>query len=152
MARKKPTQKEILAHFFATFFENETLTKSQYNSQYKFQAIKLKNLKGVVKEYLEQSEIETDKSVEQIIMDAITYAGMSGCKFKSIASIGYDTLPKSIEYWKRMELKMQKLEEEAKKKEKEKELASELDKKVAESNKRMADTRKVPSWLQLEDE
>ena len=149
---KKPNQKEILAHFFATFPSDKPLTKSEYNSQYKFQAIKLKNLKTVVKQYLEDAKIEIDKPVEQIIYDAITYAGMSGCKFKSIASIGYDTLPKSIEYWKRMEIKLQKLEEEAKKKEKEEELANELEKKVAKNNEQLANTRKVPSWMALDEE
>ena len=139
------TQKQILTHFFDTFDDGTVMTQSEKNMNYKQQAFKLKNLKKVVKTYIEEAKIETDKSVEQIIMEAITFAGMSGCKFKSIASIGYDILPKSIDYWKRIEFKMEKAKEEAEKKEKEKAITSELDKKVEENNKKLATTHKVPS-------
>ncbi len=145
------TQKEIINHFYATFDDGTVMTQSEKNQNYKMQAFKLKNLRKSVKTYIEEAKIETDKSVDQIIMDAITYAGMTGCKFKSIASIGYDVLPKSIDYWKRIEYKVKKAEEEKEQKEKEKSIASELDKKVEENNKKLANTHKVPSWYNLEE-
>ena len=114
MARMK--QSVIIEHFKETFVK-EVMTDSEYKQWYKMQAIKLKNLRKVVANYIEESKIKTDKSVDEIIMDAITYGGMMGCKWNTIASVGYKMLPKSIEYWQRMELKVKKMEEEAKKKE-----------------------------------
>ena len=146
------TQKEIISHFYATFDDGTVMTQSEKNQNYKMQVFKLKNLRKSVKTYIEEAKIETNKSVDQIIMDAITYAGMTGCKFKSIASIGYDVLPKSIDYWKRIEFKLEKAKEEAEQKEKEKAIASELDKKVEEHNKKLATTHKVPSWMNLDEE
>lgn len=145
------TQKQIINHFYETFDDGTVMTQSEKNQNYKMQAFKLKNLRKSVKTYIEEAKIETNKSVDQIILDAITYAGMTGCRFKSIASIGYDVLPKSIEYWKRIEYKMEKAKEEAEKKEKEKALVSELDKKVEENNKKLAEKHKVPSWFNLEE-
>ena len=113
MARMK--QSVIIEHFKETFVK-EVMTDSEYKQWYKMQAIKLKNLRKVVANYIEESKIKTDKSVDEIIMDAITYGGMMGCKWNTIASVGYKMLPKSIEYWQRMELKVKKMEEEAKKK------------------------------------
>ena len=145
---KRITQKDILAHFHDTFDNGKVRTPSEY----KMQAYKLKNLKKSVKEYLETAGIKTDKSVEKIIYEAITYAGMMGCKFNSIASIGYDILPKSIAYWTKLELAQKeqaKREAEAKAEEEAKDAIAT---KTKENNERMAETRKVPKWMQMDDD
>lgn len=142
------TQKEILGHFFETFDDGKVRTSSEYKQQ----AFRLKNLKKVVKDYIEESGIKTDKSVEKIIMEAITYAGMQGRKFTSIASIGYDILPKSIAYWMKMDEYTKKLEEKAKQKEKEQALATKEEQKALDNNKQLQETRKVPKWLSIDDE
>lgn len=149
MARIK--QAEIIEHFKNTFVTN-VMTDSEYKQWYKMQAFKLKNLKKVVKNYIEEANIKTEKSVEEIIMEAITYGGMMGCKWNTIASVGYKMLPKSIEYWQRMELKVKKLEEEAKQKEKEQALATKEEQKALENNKQLQETRKIPKWMVMEDE
>lgn len=59
-----------------------------------------KTLKKDVKQYIEDNNIETDLTVEEIIIDAIEYASMMGWKMRVMASLGYDCLPKSIEYWR----------------------------------------------------
>jgi hypothetical protein len=59
-----------------------------------------KTLKKDVKQYIEDNNVVTDLSVEAIIMDAIEYASMMGWKMRVMASLGYDCLPKSLEYWK----------------------------------------------------
>lgn len=135
------TQKEILGHFFNTFDNGKIRTSSEF----RMQAIKLKNLKKVVKEYLESANIKTDKSVEQIIMEAIDYAKMTGCKFNSIASIGYDVLPKSIMYWQKVELA-------AKQKKETSHHAIDEEEKAISNNKQLTEIKKVPKWLDLDDE
>ena len=142
------TQKEILSHFFETFDGDKVRTSSEYKQQ----AFRLKNLKKVVKEYIEEAWIKTDKSVEKIILEAITFAGMQGRKFTSIASIGYDVLPKSIAYWAKMEEVTKQLEEKAKQKEKEESLATELEQKAIENNKQLQQTKKVPLWFMDDEE
>lgn len=138
--------KDILEHFINTFMSDKVLTSSEY----RMQSIKLSQLKKTVKKYIDEAGINTDKSVEKIIMEAITFAGMSGRKFTSIASIGYDILPKSIAYWAKMDMLTKQKEEEVKNKANS--TASEQEVKAAENNERMAETRKLPKWLQIDDE
>lgn len=142
------TQKEILSHFFETFDGDKVRTSSEYKQQ----AFRLKNLKKVVKEYIEEAGIKTDKSVEKIIYEAITFAGMQGRKFTSIASIGYDVLPKSIAYWVKMEEYQKQLEEKAKQKEKEESLATVLEQKAIDNNQQLQQTKKVPKWFTNDEE
>jgi len=59
-----------------------------------------RTLKKDVKKYIEENNVETDLTVEQIIMDTIEYCAMMGWKIRVMASLGYECLPKSIEYWK----------------------------------------------------
>ena len=56
-------------------------------------------MKKVVKSYIVENNIDTEKTVEHIIWECIQYASMKGMKFKSPASLGYSILPESINYW-----------------------------------------------------
>ena len=149
MARIK--QAEIIEHFKNTFV-TDVMTDSEYKQWYKMQAFKLKNLRKVVKNYIEESGIKTDKSVDEIIMQAITYGGMCGCKWNTIASVGYKMLPKSITYWAKMEEYQKQLEEKAKQKEKEESFATVVEQKAIENNQQMQQTKKVPKWFTNMDE
>lgn len=138
----KPKHKEIIEHFIQTFRSEDTLTPSEY----KMLSIKLSGLKKTVKTFLVENNIDTDKSVEEIIWETIDYCALTGKKFKSIASLGYSDLPKSIEYWKKRELFMQQKEEEEKQKQKQTEDEKKLEKMVAE-NMEKRKQKKVPKWL-----
>lgn len=140
--------KDILEHFLETFMPDKVLTSSEY----KMQSIKLSQLKKSVKKYIEEADIKTDKSAEKIIMEAITYAGMSGRRFTSIASIGYDILPKSIAYWAKMDLLKKKKEEEAKEKEKQLAEATKQEEAAMKNNAKMSTVKKVPKWMNLSDD
>ena len=142
----KPKHKEILTHFLETFLPDQTLTSSQY----KMQSVKLSQLKKVVKEYIVTANIDTDKSVEQIIWETIDYAGMTGCKFKSIASLGYDILGKSIKYWIKHEQALKEKEEEAERIAKQAEREAELIRLQNENNAKRQH-KKLPKWM-LEDD
>lgn len=143
---KKPKHIEIVTKFHETFENGQPFTSSEF----RMNSIKLTNLKKTVKTYLVSANIETEKSVEQIIWEAIDYAAMKGMKFRSIASLGYGILKESINYWAKREAMIEKIKEEE---EKEKEMA-EQNKSYEEignqNNERLANTRKRILWAEEE--
>ncbi|WP_257064247.1 hypothetical protein [Priestia megaterium] len=99
----------MILDLFIQYFEGE---KKFTPSENKMNGIKLSQLRKSVKKYIEDNNIETDLSVEQIIIDTIEYSAMIGMKFRSIASLGYSVLGDSINYWvKRREVEIMKQEE-----------------------------------------
>ena len=135
----KITNRDVLTHFYKTFDINaKTLTKSQHSVN----GARLKNLRKLVEEYIENNNISTDKSVNEIIIQVIDYSKIVGKQFKSISSLGYDVLPKSIIYWKKKETLEntqgpQELEE----------LNDKLDQQIARNNENLSTNKKLPSWL-----
>ena len=140
----KITHKEILTHFIETFYDDdEVLT----GSEYRMLSIKLSSLKKTVRKYLEDANISTNKSVEQIILECIDYSAICGKKLKSVSSMGYEVLGKSIKYWEKQE----QLEEQKQKEKERKEKESEEEKLIKElqerNNKRRSERKKVPKWF-----
>src|SRR5699024_11817095 len=97
MSKKKPNSRDIMDLFVEKFEEDKPFTPSQH----RMNGIKLSQLRKNVKQYIEDNNIETNLSVNEIIIDTIEYSSMIGMKFRSIASLGYEVLPESIEYWKK---------------------------------------------------
>lgn len=94
------TNRMITDKFIAAFENGKPFTPSQL----RLMGIQTAQLKKNIKKYLESLDEPVDLSVEEIIMDNIEYSSMIGMKFRSIASLGYESLPKSIEYWKKRRL------------------------------------------------
>ena len=97
MSKKKPNSRDIMDLFVEKFEGDKPFTPSQH----RMNGIKLSQLRKNVKQYIEDNNIETNLSVNEIIIDIIEYSSMIGMKFRSIASLGYEVLPESIEYWKK---------------------------------------------------
>src|SRR5699024_2146469 len=127
MSKKKPNTRDIMNLFVEKFEGDKPFTPSQH----RMNGIKLSQLRKNVKQYIEDNNIETNLSVNEIIIDTIEYSSMIGMKFRSIASLGYEVhtnhtgilnciddymigmkfrsiasfgyevLPESIEYWKK---------------------------------------------------
>jgi len=97
MSKKKPNSRDIMDLFVEKFEGDKPFTPSQH----RMNGIKLSQLRKNVKQYIEDNNIETNLSVNEIIIDTIEYSSMIGMKFRSIASLGYEVLPESIEYWKK---------------------------------------------------
>lgn len=93
----KITNRDITDKFILYFEGNEPFTPSDK----RMMGIKLAQLRKNVSQYIEENNIETNLSVNEIIMDCIEYSKMIDMKFRSIASLGYGVLGESIEYWKK---------------------------------------------------
>ena len=89
---------------FIEAFEND---KPYTPSEKRMMGIKLSQLKKNIKAHIESTGRQTDLSVEQIIMDTIEYSVMTRKPFRSIASLGFEVLDQSLDYWE----KRRKLEE-----------------------------------------
>ena len=105
---KRITNRMITDRFIAAFERGKPFTPSEK----RMMGIKLTHLKKSIKEHLEATGRQTELSVEQIIMDCIEYSAMINKPFRSIASLGYEVLDPSIDYWE----KRRKLEALAKEK------------------------------------
>lgn len=92
----KIKNRDITDFFIKKFEGDEKFTQPQK----RMMGIQLSKLKKDVKAYLEENKVETDLTVEEIIMDIIEYCSMMGWKMRVVASLGYDCFPKSLEYWK----------------------------------------------------
>lgn len=97
MAKKKYNSRDI-TDLFILYFEGE---KPFTPSEKRMLGIKLSQLRKNVKQYIQENNIETDLSENEIIIDAIEYSKMMDYKFRSIASLGYNVLGESIKYWKK---------------------------------------------------
>lgn len=91
------TNREITNLFISKFEQGRPFTPSEN----KMNGIKLAALKKTIKKFIEENNIETDLSVEQIIIDGIEFGAMKGMRYRSISSIGYQDLLPSIEFWKK---------------------------------------------------
>lgn len=99
----------MIMDLFIYHFEGD---KKFTPSEHRMNGIKLSQLRKNVKKYLEENNVETDLSIEQIIIDTIEYSVMIGMKYRSVASLGYNVLGDSIKYWaKRRQLEAIKQEE-----------------------------------------
>lgn len=105
---KRITNRMILDLFVQYFEGNKKFTPSEH----RMNGIKLSQLRKNVKKYIEDNNIQTNLTVEEIIIDTIEYSKMIGMKFRSVASLGYNVLGDSINYWaKRREVEAIKQEE-----------------------------------------
>jgi hypothetical protein len=127
---------------FITYFEND---KPFTPSEKRMMGIKLAQVKKDTKAMLDDGTIKSDKSPEEIIMDAIEYAKVVKPKIRSMASLGFGLIPESIVYFeqkKKMELKIQESQK-----------ASEERRKALENNvnhqyqQQPERKKKVPDWL-----
>lgn len=87
----------ITDRFIAAFERGKPFTPSEK----RMMGIKLAQLKKSIKEHLETTGRQTDLSIEQIIADCLEYSIMTNKPFRSIASLGYEVLDPSIEYWEK---------------------------------------------------
>jgi hypothetical protein len=108
MAKEKITGRTITDKFIL-YFEGETPFTP---SEKRMMGIKLSQLRKNVDQFIQENNIETDLSTNEIIMDTIEYSKMINMKFRSIASLGFNVLGDSIEYWqKRRRIMDQKADE-----------------------------------------
>lgn len=99
----KIKNRDITDRFIEVFENGKPFTPSEK----RMMGIKLAQLKKNIKAHIEATGRQTDLSVEQIIMNAIEYAVMTRKTFRSIASLGFEILDESLDYWE----KRSKLEE-----------------------------------------
>lgn len=105
------TNRVITDRFIAAFEKGKPFTPSEK----RMMGIKLAQLKKNIKAHLESTGRETDLSVEQIILDAIEFSVMTNKPYRSIASLGFDVLDPSLNYWhKRRLLEKEQKEQEVK--------------------------------------
>src|SRR5699024_786989 len=97
MSKKKPNSRDIMDLFVEKFEGDKPFTPSQH----RMNGIKLSQLRKNVKQYIEDNNIETNSSVNEIIIDTIEYSSMIGMYIRSIGSLDYEVLPESIEYSKK---------------------------------------------------
>ncbi|AKA61508.1 hypothetical protein CPT_Stahl80 [Bacillus phage Stahl] len=88
--------KDVTDLFIKTFEHGQPFTPSEKRRM----GIMLAQLRKTVNKYLEENNIETDLSTNEIIINTIKYSQMTGKRFRSIGSLGYDVLPESLKYWK----------------------------------------------------
>ncbi|MEM5838901.1 hypothetical protein [Bacillus sp. LMB3902] len=97
MPKEKFNSRHILDKFILYFEGDKPFTPSEK----RMLGIKLSQLRKNVKDYIESNNIETDLSINEIIMDTIEYSKMMNYNFRSIASLGYNVLGDSIKYWRK---------------------------------------------------
>lgn len=94
---KKITNRMITDRFIAAFERGKPFTPSEK----RMLGIKLAQLKKSVKQHIEDTGRQTNLSIEQIIMDCLEYSVMVNKPFRSIASLGFEVLDPSIDYWEK---------------------------------------------------
>jgi hypothetical protein len=105
----KITGRMITDRWIAAFEKEKPYTPSEK----RLMGIKLSQLKKNIKAHVESTGRQTDLSIEQIIMDALEFSVMTKKPYRSIASLGYEVLDPSLDYWdKRRKLESLKKEEE----------------------------------------
>lgn len=105
----KIKNRDITDRWIAAFEKGKPFTPSEL----RMMGIKLAQLKKNIKAHIESTGRQTELPVEQIIMDAIEFSVMTNKPYRSIASLGYEVLDPSIDYWeKRRKLESIKQEEE----------------------------------------
>ena len=87
--------KDVTDLFIQTFENGKPFTPSEKKKM----GIMLAQLRKSVKQYLEENNIETDLAPNEIIVNIIKYSKMTGKKFRSIGSLGFDVMGESITYW-----------------------------------------------------
>jgi hypothetical protein len=144
----KIKNRDITDRFIAAFEQGKPFTPSEK----RMIGIKLSHLRKSVNQYIEDNAVETELSVNEMIMDAIEYSVMIGMKFRSIASLGYDVLPKSIEYWKKRRVLEEHQNTESMQQEENYNQIKEkvIDKGIEESYNKSNNKPKTPSWLNVD--
>jgi hypothetical protein len=97
------TNRMITDRWIEAFEKGKPFTPSEK----RMMGIKLAQLKKNIKKHIEATGRITDLSVEQIIVDALEFSVMTNKPYRSIASLGYEILDPSLDYWE----KRRKLEE-----------------------------------------
>ena len=133
----------ITDRFIAVFEKDKPYTPSEK----RLMGIKLTNLKKNIKAHLESTGRKTDLSVEQIIMDAIEYSAMLNKPYRSIASLGYEVLEPSLNYWEKRRA-LEKMQEEKKVQQVESTTESKTANTVEERN--YSKDKQTPAWMDLE--
>lgn len=87
----------ITDRWIAAFEKGKPYTPSEK----RMLGIKLAQLKKNIKAHLESTNRKTDLSIEQIIMDALEFSVMTNKPYRSIASLGYEILDPSLDYWEK---------------------------------------------------
>lgn len=147
----KITNRMITDRWIAAFQKDKPFSPSEK----RMMGIKLAQLKKSIKKHIEETGRQTDLSVEQIVMDTLEYSVMTNRPYRSIASLGYEVLEPSLDYWeKRRKLEGIKREEEVSKA---KEEINSHNSNVVNSNKvDLEDSYKkpkdnTPSWMNNND-
>lgn len=103
------TNRMITDRFIAAFEGNKPFTPSEK----RMMGIKLAQLKKNIKAHIESTGRQTELSIEQIIMDTLEFSVMTKKPYRSIASLGYEALDPSLDYWeKRRKLEAMKKQDE----------------------------------------
>jgi hypothetical protein len=104
----KIKNRDITDRFIEKFENGKPFTPPEK----RMMGIKLAQLKKDTKAMLDDGTIESDKEVEEIIMDAISYAEMVKPNIRSMASLGYGIVPESITYFQRKQKMQEKIDQE----------------------------------------
>lgn len=141
----KYNSRDITDRFILYFEGDEPFTQSEK----RMLGIKLSALRKTVKQYIEDNNIQTDLSVNEVIMDTMEYSKMMNYKFRSIASLGYSVLGESIKYWdKRRRIMAQKeLEKETTKLSNQNE-PKEVAKVIKDEYNKTNNRKRTPKWMQ----
>lgn len=140
MPKQKYNSKDIMDKFVSYFEGDKPFTPSQH----RMNGIKLSQLRKNVKQYLEDNSIQTDLTINEIIMEIIEYSQMMGYQFRSIASLGFDVLGESIEYWQKRREIMAKKEKEKESNENE---HQRVEKVIKESYNEFNNKNRTPKWM-----
>lgn len=134
------TNRDVTDAFIEAFEGNKPFTPSEK----RLMGIKLTQLRKSVKEFLKDNEIDTKLSINEIIMQSLEYAVITGKRYRSISSLGYETLRESIEFWD----KRRKLAETSAIKKESKKLEKVIDKSYNDNTvEKQQFTKRKPKWL-----
>ena len=139
---KKITNRVLTDKFIEAFEGDKKFTPSEK----RLMGIQCTQVRKAVKEYLEEANIETALSVNEIILDTIEYSIMMNYKYRRFSSLGYDVLGKSIEYWE----KRRKIEKDREHKKTVEKVESEKFEIESEGYTKNNHNKKAPKWLKLD--
>lgn len=131
----KITNRNITDRFIEAFEGDTPFTPSDK----RMMGIKLTHLRKSVDAFIKENDIETELSTNEIIMDVIEYSVLSGFKFRSIASLGYQVLPDSIQYWKKRRKIMESMSNQKEE--------NKIDEVIIKSYNEVRNKTNSPKWL-----
>lgn len=146
----------ITDRWIAAFEKDKPFTPSEK----RMMGIKLAQLKKNIKSHLDTTGRKTDLSVEQIIMDTIEFSIMTNKPYRSIASLGYEILDPSLDYWEKRR-KLEAIKKESEITETKQYIQKEKyynqndkindDKVIKESYNKSTQTNHSPAWMRNDE-